>query len=237
MAWQGGVACTKHPYVAIPIYTDAHVDDVRSGDYDTAAEKQGADSEHTDREASVEVAAATDGAADLVRADVPADLATPDDSALEHDVTKDSSSDASGSNSDGAVDGLQNGIDAQPPSCVGLDECACAANSACAPIAEPCYCPNACDPGISCFCGGGRFIGCAPAGLSGCAAAAARVAPFCPNPTAVPSLCGRDSPECATKCLNEATSCVDVSCSICAGCFCAEDAFSVCYDACVKSLT
>jgi hypothetical protein len=47
--------------------------------------------------------------------------------------------------------------------CTALDLCQCQQRPDCQPITESCSCPYpACGSG-SCFCGGGRFWGCAPA--------------------------------------------------------------------------
>ena len=129
--------------------------------------------------------------------------------------------------------------DAPPASCTGLDECTCLATSACSPIAEACWCPfPQCNPSAACFCGGGRFIGCAPQGISTCAEAKTRVAALCPTlsgPT-FDGLCARTSPECVTKCLAEVNSCSDLSCTFCEACDCAGDHFSACYGQCVIAL-
>src|SRR5438067_1852866 len=55
-----------------------------------------------------------------------------------------------------------------PTACGALDPCDCMKRPDCQPIAENCFCPYpTCGPG-ACFCGGGRFLGCAPT-TSGCA--------------------------------------------------------------------
>lgn len=47
--------------------------------------------------------------------------------------------------------------------CSALSACECLADRGCASITEPCFCPHPlCGPG-ACICGGGAFLGCAPA--------------------------------------------------------------------------
>ncbi|WP_373049548.1 hypothetical protein [Vulgatibacter sp.] len=51
-------------------------------------------------------------------------------------------------------------------SCDGLAYCACAETPACRVVAEPCFCPCgefACSDDCLCGCGGGAYLGCAPA--------------------------------------------------------------------------
>jgi hypothetical protein len=129
------------------------------------------------------------------------------------------------------------GSDSGGSSCSALDECACLASKTCAPIAEACYCPS-CEPGVVCACGGGRYVGCAPAGQSSCTDARARVASLCPQlaSDSFKNLCNQKGTECITKCLNEVTACGDLACSMCDQCDCAGDTFSSCVAACRKAL-
>jgi hypothetical protein len=127
------------------------------------------------------------------------------------------------------------GIDASNPDCVGLDECTCWKTNGCASISEACYCPfPTCSTNGACVCGGGRFIGCAPASLTTCATAQARVSTLCPSlkGTNYSGLCQQTASVCITKCLNEVTSCGDIACSACDLCGCAGDRFSACVAAC-----
>jgi hypothetical protein len=129
------------------------------------------------------------------------------------------------------------GADAGKLACVGLDECACLASPDCAYIAEPaCYCPQ-CTP-QTCKCAGGKYVGCAPAGLQTCAAAKSRVAGMCPQlaGASLDALCSATDSLCVTKCLNEVTACGDITCSLCQACDCASDAFMRCRGECQKAL-
>jgi hypothetical protein len=120
--------------------------------------------------------------------------------------------------------------------CVDLDECACGAANGCSIISEACYCPfPQCGSG-ACICGGGRFIGCAPVELSTCGNAKARVGALCPNikSTVFDNLCSQTNSACITKCLNEVTSCSDVSCAFCDYCDCATDRFLTCVGKCTS---
>lgn len=131
------------------------------------------------------------------------------------------------------------GADAEKSSCAGFDECRCFLANGCSVIAESCYCPYPkCSQGGACVCGGGKFVGCAPVGLGTCAAAKARVAGLCPTLPGpfLDGLCTGTDSACVTKCLNEVTSCDDLSCSSCEACRCAADAFMRCRDACQKQL-
>jgi hypothetical protein len=131
-------------------------------------------------------------------------------------------------------------VETSKPACVGLDECACHATSGCRAIAgPPCYCPPPeCTPTVLCACGGGKFIGCAPANLATCADAKARVAGLCPslNGPTFDSLCDQSDSACITECLNEVTSCSDVYCTFCEACDCATDPFMSCRGKCNSSL-
>ncbi len=131
------------------------------------------------------------------------------------------------------------GAETGRPACVGLDECTCSATAGCSLIAEPCYCPfPQCGSG-ACFCGGGRYIGCAPVDLASCDSAKARVSALCPQlggPT-FDNLCAGTDSNCITKCLNDVTSCGDVSCSFCEGCDCATDPFLTCMGKCTTAAT
>ena len=132
------------------------------------------------------------------------------------------------------------GTDAAKLACIGLDECTCGKTSGCASIAEACYCPYPqCGNDGACICGGGQFIGCAPANLATCTAAKARVATLCPQlkGATFTGLCQQTDSACVTKCLNDATSCTDVFCSFCEGCDCASDAFMACRAKCTAALT
>ena len=126
--------------------------------------------------------------------------------------------------------------------CVGLDECTCLATNGCGFLAQSCYCPSPqCDPSGPCKCGGGKFVGCAPANLGTCAAARDRVASLCPQlsqTTSFPVVCDHEqlAPECITECLNEVGSCGDIFCSFCDTCDCAGDAFSACVGKCRTAL-
>ena len=114
--------------------------------------------------------------------------------------------------------GADGGPDSRRLACVGLDECACYATTGCAPIADGCYCPYPkCDVSGACTCGGGAFIGCASSGLATCDAVKARVGSICPqlNGSIWDGLCNRSYGACITECLNEVTSCGDISCSMC----------------------
>jgi hypothetical protein len=130
------------------------------------------------------------------------------------------------------------GTDTGKLACVGLDECSCLATKGCAPIAESCYCPTQCT-GAVCVCGGGRFLGCAPTDLNTCTAAKARVGSLCPQLKGATwdGLCQQSDSACVTKCLDEVTSCGDLSCSMCEACDCASDAFMRCRGACPKTLS
>jgi hypothetical protein len=131
------------------------------------------------------------------------------------------------------------GTETGRPACVGLDECTCASTSGCSVIAEPCYCQfPQCGSG-ACFCGGGRYIGCAPVDLASCDSAKARVSALCPQlsgPT-FDNLCAGTDTNCITKCLNDVTSCGDVSCSFCEGCDCATDPYLTCVGKCTTAAT
>jgi len=115
--------------------------------------------------------------------------------------------------------------------CSSLGPCECLRSSGCAPIAEACWCPTEC--GMVCTCGGGRFVGCVPYGLSSCESASERVAKLCPD-IAVPvtNLCASSSSECIAKCLDEVTSCSDLECALCSTCSGCDDTFSRCYQDC-----
>lgn len=131
------------------------------------------------------------------------------------------------------------GADGAKPACVGLDECTCFATSSCGVIAEACWCPfPQCAADGACGCGGGHFVGCAPAGLTTCAAARSRVGSLCPNLKGATwdNLCQQSDP-CITKCLNEVSTCGDISCSMCEACDCAGDAFLRCRTECKAALT
>ena len=89
-----------------------------------------------------------------------------------------------------------------------------------------------------CKCSGGKFIGCAPAGLGTCADAKARVAGLCPSlhgPT-FDGLCAQSDVGCVTKCLDEVVGCGDVYCTFCEACDCATDAFMTCQGKCQDAL-
>jgi len=127
------------------------------------------------------------------------------------------------------------GIDTSTLDCVGLDACACLATSHCSSLSEACYCPYpACGAGGECFCGGGQFIACVPAGLTTCDAAKARVSTLCPTLKGMTydGLCQQTASVCITKCLNEVTACSDIACTACDTCGCAGDRFSGCVAAC-----
>jgi len=131
------------------------------------------------------------------------------------------------------------GTDTSKLDCVGLDACSCFKSDGCASISEACYCPfPTCSTNGACVCGGGRFIGCAPASLTTCAAAQARVSTLCPSlkGTNYSGLCQQTASLCITNCLNEVTSCGDIACSACDLCGCAGDRFSACVAAC-KTIT
>jgi hypothetical protein len=132
------------------------------------------------------------------------------------------------------------GAETAKPACVGLDECACIKQEGCSVIAQSCYCPfPQCGPNGACICGGGKFIGCAPADLSSCTGAKASVAKLCPDlyGATFENLCKQDNAECITKCLNDVGSCGDVLCTFCEDCKCMKDSFSTCIDKCVAALT
>jgi hypothetical protein len=128
------------------------------------------------------------------------------------------------------------GTDSSPSPCSALDECACADANGCAVLAEACYCPfPQCNPNGACICGGGKFVGCVPAGLDSCPDAKARVADLCPSLAGpvLDDLCDRtDDTLCITKCLDELDSCSDIFCSLCVDCDCAVDDFSMCVAQC-----
>ena len=132
------------------------------------------------------------------------------------------------------------GADTGKLACVGLDECTCADTPGCSVMAEACYCPfPQCGAG-ACFCGGGRYIGCAPVELASCDSAKARVFALCPT-LAGPTFDGLCAPSddtvCITECLNEVTSCTDLFCTFCEGCDCATDRFSSCVAGCTGGVT
>jgi hypothetical protein len=130
------------------------------------------------------------------------------------------------------------GTDTSKLDCLGLDACACLATNGCSSLSEACYCPYpACGAGGACFCGGGQFIACAPASLTTCAAAKARVSTLCPELKGVTfdGLCQQSASVCITKCLNEVTVCADIACTTCDTCRCAEDPFSACLAACTTT--
>jgi len=128
-------------------------------------------------------------------------------------------------------------IDAQPggfaaeSACLTLGSCDCMANPDCAPIAESCWCPTEC--GVVCTCGGGRYWGCAPAGLATCAGARDRLAKLCPDVAGgVTQLCESSSGECIAKCLNDFTSCHDIECAFCTVCPGCASIYHRCFDEC-----
>ena len=125
------------------------------------------------------------------------------------------------------------------PACVGLDECTCQATSGCSVISDSCYCPYPqCGANGACICGGGQFVGCAPASLTTCTDAKARVAGLCPQlqgPT-WDGLCSVSDSVCVTKCLNELGSCSDISCTLCETCDCASDPYMRCVSNCKNAL-
>jgi hypothetical protein len=132
------------------------------------------------------------------------------------------------------------GTDTGKLDCVGLDECTCGATKSCSVIAEACYCPYPqCSSAGACVCGGGKYIGCAPATLATCSAAKARVTTLCPQlkGTILDSLCQQPDSACITKCLDEVTSCGEVSCSFCEACDCVGDPFMQCRAKCNTALT
>jgi len=48
-----------------------------------------------------------------------------------------------------------------PAPCASLGACECwAASDRCSMTTESCWCASACDPNISCICGGGKFLSC-----------------------------------------------------------------------------
>jgi hypothetical protein len=52
--------------------------------------------------------------------------------------------------------------------CTEPDYCSCVANAACSVVAENCFCPcgvEPCEPNCDCDCGGGKYLGCAPASI------------------------------------------------------------------------
>lgn len=131
------------------------------------------------------------------------------------------------------------GVDGSKLDCTSLDECSCVSANGCSVIAESCYCPYPkCSQDGACVCGGGKFLGCAPIKVSTCAAAKARVAGMCPSLSGATfaSLCAQSESACTTKCLNDVTSCSQVSCSFCEGCGCMADAFQTCLAKCQASL-
>jgi hypothetical protein len=124
--------------------------------------------------------------------------------------------------------------------CTGLDECSCALANGCGVISEKCYCPYPkCGNDGACFCGGGKFVGCAPVQLTTCVAAKARIAAMCPTLSGrtFDTVCDGADSLCATKCLNDATVCSDVRCSFCDACDCAGDPFGACLAKCKAALT
>jgi hypothetical protein len=158
--------------------------------------------------------------------DVPPDLVA---------VGRDTRLDLLADSTDGQPDAQETVLDGGSIACSSLDECACFKTSGCAAIAEPCWCPAAC--GVQCFCGGGRYFGCVPSGLSTCAAASDRVGKLCPNLAAdVTALCPSSGEECTTKCLNEVTSCDDLMCTTCKDCKCMQDSFGRCLEACMLAM-
>jgi hypothetical protein len=129
-----------------------------------------------------------------------------------------------------AVSGLDGKREAGARACSSFDECECLEANGCAPIAEPCWCPEAC--GAICTCGGGRYIGCAPIDRYTCAGASKQVASLCPAVAAeVEALCSSGAP-CAIKCLNEVETCDDVMCTTCKDCKCVQDDYSRCVEEC-----
>jgi len=131
------------------------------------------------------------------------------------------------------------GTDTAKLDCVSLDECTCWLTNGCSPITESCWCPYPqCSQSGDCVCGGGKFIGCAPVQLTTCTTAKARVASMCPQLSGATfdSLCQQSDSACITKCLNDVTSCSDISCSMCEACDCVGDAFSQCRASCKSAL-
>jgi hypothetical protein len=131
-------------------------------------------------------------------------------------------------------------VDAGPQAtCKDLDECACQRTEGCAPLVESCYCPYPqCGSNGACVCGGGKYLGCAPAGLATCSGAKAQLAGLCPTlkgPT-FDGLCAGTNSACITKCLGEVNSCSDVSCTFCEACDCVGDRFSLCLGTCTSAM-
>jgi hypothetical protein len=189
--------------------------------------------------------AGQDGRADTpaVTKDAPADRLAPDaedqpdvpaipsDGAIDLPAEPvDGHQDGPTGQTDGSTDGVVAGLDGGA-GCSSLGPCECLESSGCAPIAEACWCPTEC--GMVCTCGGGRFVGCVPRGLSTCESASERVAKLCPD-IAVPvtNLCASSSSECIAKCLDEVTSCSDLECALCSTCSGCDDTFSRCYQDC-----
>jgi hypothetical protein len=139
----------------------------------------------------------------------------------------------------GPPDAIDAAVEKPQATCTNLDACACMKSDACAPITETCYCPYPqCGSNGACICGGGKYLGCAPAGLATCAGAKAQVAALCPTlkGTTFDSLCAQANSACITKCLGDVTSCSDVFCSFCEACDCAGDSFSQCVASCTSAL-
>lgn len=132
------------------------------------------------------------------------------------------------------------GPDGSKLACVGLDECACHAATGCAPIADACYCPYPqCSSAGACVCGGGKFIGCAPSGLTTCTDAKARVASLCPQigGSIWDAVCNQSDSGCIAACLNQVSACSDIACAMCEACDCASDSFTRCVATCKSALT
>jgi hypothetical protein len=173
-----------------------------------------------------------------------------------------------GSPSDGSVPADAAPPDAAPPdasppsSCAGLSECDCYRAAGCEVRAEACWCPfPECDPNGACVCGGGKFIGCVPAGamcpqiscgLVGTASPDTRGCLQCDAPpdcnTArarlqtncnfaaeyIAGLSCAKNPSCVAECLDALERCEDVTCDFCSTCDCGGQttSFTQCYAAC-----
>lgn len=134
--------------------------------------------------------------------------------------------------------------------CSAMGACECwSANDRCTARTEACWCPSACDPGIDCLCGGGRFLACEDRSfIASCVNELSAVQAKCagePFLQYLASICvqtNRD-PTCTAACLanlNASGSCAEVDCSFCPVCDCAGPAtpspLAACLQACASAL-
>jgi hypothetical protein len=136
-----------------------------------------------------------------------------------------------------------------PTSCNAREKCSCGLDSSCTVVVQPCWCgPDECGNG-ACVCGGGAYVGCAPAGCpsvltcplaqlpttpdadgcyrcrpsapTSCEAAKSHLAATCGFGNAyLAGLSCQSNTACITRCLNEVQRCEDVGCDWCTVCDC-----------------